>query len=319
MHFLVKNSRVMKMSSRGWRSTTTLLYSLLLVGCAGSQNTLRINDVAVYQNLGGVGDTAQRRFEEAGLGRVYVIYQQHFVTPDGLVLDEARLRERISKIIPDEKSKDIIVLDWEGDRMKQLLRGATTRSQQYEEAKVNFVRAYRTVKSMRPNTTVGFYGFPERNYWKRNEEWRTRNDSLMDFLKATDALFPSIYDFYRTTDKNREQELAYARENTQEALRMGAALGIPVYPFVWHRYHESNKELKRQLIPEAEFQEHVNAVVNTTWEGRKVEGIVWWSSEQYFYNLTKKRAGGDKVTFEEVVTRPTLLYFETLQRALREQ
>lgn len=314
---MIRRNSILRYFRRLLPGLVLLALSGWLTNCTVQQKVLTINKIAVYESLGGVGNNAGRQLREAGVGRIYLV-NGHFVHDKSkLKFAPDKLSAWVDKYLPDPQSAVTVVLDWEGPRMDQIFAGPQVQGE-YEEAKRELLSAYALVKKMRPNTKVGFYGFPERNYWNRDEAWRSRNTAMADFLGQVDAIFPSIYDFYRTNDRNRGEELGYVRENTEEALRLGTALNKPVFPFIWHRYHDSNKKFRRQLIPEAEFREHVGTIARSTYEGSKVDGIVWWSSEQYFYNIAKKNASGPKGPIDEVVGQPTLLYFESLQRALRE-
>lgn len=300
--------------SQIYKTGTILLMIVTLLSCIQGK-VLEINDVKVYASLGGTGRAVADSLRKAQIGRIVLVNGNYIHSKDGLYLEANKLTERIIALIPDPKGKDIVVLDWEGKRMKQLLNGAVTKGADYRKAKEQLLSAYRLVKRIRPQTTVGFYGFPERNYWKRDASWRERNIGIKDLLKEVDAIFPSIYDFYQINDRNRDTELAYARENTEEAISLGAALGKPVYPFVWHRYHDSNKKVGKQLIPTAEFEEHLRTIATTKVGGKKIDGLIWWSSERYFFNISDA-VDKSADSFDRINSPETLNYFNTLKKAL---
>jgi hypothetical protein len=265
-----------------------------------------------------VGDEAGDVLKAREVGSVVLLNGRYIHTTDGLFLDSTALAKRIAERIPDTKSRDIVVLDWEGQRMNQIVEGARDQTPTYREAKEQLLSAYRLVKGIRPNVTVGFYGFPARDYWNRNDDWRARNQALAPFLSEVDAIFPSLYDFYHTTPKNREMEIGYVQDNVSEALLLGAQLGKPVMPFVWHRYHDSNKELGRALIPPDEFAEHLRTIVKTKVKNRRVDGVVWWSSERYFYNISKGREGST-ADFDQLNSPITKIYLKTLLQAMADE
>ncbi|MBC6994163.1 hypothetical protein QWY85_18615 [Neolewinella lacunae] len=294
---------------------SSIIFLLVLCSCTTPRKVLRVNGVEVYQSLGGVGQAAQDTFSSLGVGEILLVNGKHVHTQDGLFLDSVGLAVHIVEQLPNKKSRAMVVLDWEGERMQQIFEGAMGQTTDYWQAKEQMMRAYHLVKKLRPKTTVGFYGFPARDYWNRNDDWRARNLALAPFLREVDAIFPSLYDFYPTTDKNREMELGYVKDNVTEALRLGSQLKKPVFPFVWHRYHDSNKEVGRTLIPPGEFGELLRTTVTTKWAGHKIDGLIWWSSERYFYNLEKKREGSTE-DFERLNSPVTQAYLRTLLNAL---
>ncbi len=307
----------MQLNPYNWQIlfSSNIIFLLLICACATTPKVLRVNGVEVYQSLGGVGQVAQDTISSLGVGEIVLVNGKHIHTQDGLYLDSLRLSAHILEQLPNKKSRAIVVLDWEGERMQQIFEGAIAQTTDYWQAKEQMLGAYRLVKELRPKTTVGFYGFPARDYWNRNDDWRARNQALASFLSGVDAIFPSLYDFYPTTDKNREMELGYVQDNVTEALRLGSQLRKPVLPFVWHRYHDSNKEVGRTLIPPGEFGELVQAAATTELARRKIDGLIWWSSERYFYNLEKKREGTAE-EFERMNSPVTQAYLRTLLNAL---
>jgi hypothetical protein len=92
-----------------------------------------------------------------------------------------------------------------------------------------------------------------------------------------------LYTFYQDDSKGSNED--YARDNLLESLSLAKELNKSVMPFVWHRYHDSNKTIGLQLIPSDEFKRYLNAVLSTSYKGTKVAGLVWWGSDQYYYNV----------------------------------
>lgn len=276
-----------------------------------SPETLSINGVSLYHNLGGPGKPAQKELKHLGIHQATVITGHFLHSEDGLTFTPDKLGPALRRLVPKGRSEHLIVLDWEGSRMQQIFEGAVSNSDEYREAKAQLLSAYRFTKKRFPDYIIGFYGFPIRDYWGRDEKWRKRNTALADFLAETDALFPSLYDFYETTPSNRMQEEAYIRENVEEALRLGKLLDKPVYPFIWHRYHPSNKQKGLEPIPPEEFKHHLRTILESNYRGNTATGLIWWSAEQYFFS-TGETEDYDALYFDEKNGELIRLYHETL-------
>jgi hypothetical protein len=207
---------------------------------------------------------------------------------DGKV-DEELLRNYIRKILPNKSAQGVASLDWEGEAIKILEREGIDK-QEFKNIEKEYIKAYQIAKSERPNIEWGFYGLPFRDYWNRNEKWRKKNDKLEKILSTVDVIFPSVYDFYKDTNKHagKRKDSLYVNDNIESALKFGKELNKRVLPFYWHRWHNSNKERGMQLIPWEEFSNHIEAGLSASYQGKKVDGIVWWGADQYFYKVKTK-------------------------------
>ena len=74
----------------------------------------------------------------------------------------------------------------------------------------------------------------------------------------------------------------------KQMLILSRKFNKPVLPFVWHRYHPSNKQIGLQLIPINEFEKYIASILHTSYKGTKASGIVWWGEDQYDYNVKSK-------------------------------
>lgn len=108
-------------------------------------------------------------------------------------------------------------------------------------------------KELRPNAKWGFYDYPNtvQHGYGRTEPvfrfWGERNDRLAWLWKQVDFLAPSLYCINMSVPKGVTPghgeivEGAYdsvISSNMLECYRIGN--GLPVYPFVWWRYHDHN-------------------------------------------------------------------------------
>jgi hypothetical protein len=149
----------------------------------------------------------------------------------------------------------------------------------------------RVVRKAAPGLKVGFYGLPPiRDYWRVQkgfgspayQAWRAENRALMPAGEAMDAIFPSLYTFY--TDQ--AGWIRYATANIAEAKRYGK----PVYPFLWPRYHDSNKRLAWQPL-ELDYWDKELATVFAQADGAVIwdwgKGKPWDESAPWWMDVKK--------------------------------
>lgn len=113
----------------------------------------------------------------------------------------------------------------------------------------------RAARQERPAARFGFYAQPPQMYWEwfspeKAEAVRRVNSTELAWLWSTvDAVFPSVYQFYRVVPEpvndrgHGEQTLAafqrYVTASVLEAQRVAAPRRLPVYAWVWWRYHDN--------------------------------------------------------------------------------
>ena len=284
-------------------------------------DTYTIEDFEVYTSLAGVSSVVQKELRTKGIKRIVLVNGGHIEKGLNFDLPKQELFDYLYKYVPDEDSDAMIVLDLEGEKMIELNR--TTDQQMIDKIINSYIAIYDFVKSQRPNATIGYYGYPFRDYWNRNDEWRARNERLLPLFARVDALFPSVYDFYVDgKDVKAASDRAYVIENVEESLRLAADFDIPVYPFIWHRYHDSNKEKALQFIDEDEFADHVEAIAAAEYNGGRAAGLVWWSSEKYYFNREKQKGmlrtrSSTSQSFEDYSTRNSLRYINSIERGIK--
>ncbi len=150
------------------------------------------------------------------------------------------------------------------------------------------IAAIEAARALRPRAIIGFYSLPNTRYYgRKSRKWKQELAAVRPVLAHSDALFPSIYDYYFSSNEDPAAETtaaadeAYVRDNVRRALR--AAGSKPVYPYVWGRYHDSNRVYGLQAIPRAEFRGHLEAASSARVEGHGIAGFVWWGSDTYFF------------------------------------
>lgn len=208
------------------------------------------------------------------------IVYQNFIDPDhDNKLNLAIFQKRIQALFPKKSAQGMGVIDWEVKDFDRLPGNSVKFGQLVSE----YRKAIRAAKKLRPNVKWGFYGLPFRKYMSYNADWRGRNMKLIPILKDCDFIAPSLYFFFPDSVRAKDNQ-DYITNNVSLALQIGSQIKKPVYPFIWNRWHDSNKKYGLQLIPLQEFKKHVKHILSVDYNGEKVAGAIWWGADQFFYN-----------------------------------
>lgn len=200
---------------------------------------------------------------------------------DGRLDDAEAFKRMIRRRVPAGFT-GYVALDWEEPIFSALKKPASSR--EFKDAVTQLTQAIAIARSERPTARWGFYGLPLREYWKRDDTWRTRSRALVDVVKACDWLGPSVYNVYKAPDDRPAAEIRkYAREHAEMALELGRlAGGKPVFPWVTHRYHPSNKNWADHVVPESEFRNILAGVRDARYNGERVAGVIWWGADEWY-------------------------------------
>jgi len=169
---------------------------------------------------------------------------------------------------PYHAHEGLICIDWEGGLFNLFKAGGGVK---------NALKVLYQVKSYCPLAKVGYYGIPLREYWHQDHDWIDLANHVMPIIRASDVLFPPIYDFYDTNE---------ARDHDRAAryVRLCTMLHRSVVPFTLHRYHSSNPAVGNKLIPAKEQVDQIRACLLPG-----VDGFCAWSGDEYY--LKKVREG----------------------------
>jgi hypothetical protein len=194
-------------------------------------------------------------------------------------LDETAFRGRIEKAFPDPNATGIGALDWEGSAFSRL-RSGDPGSDDYRQGLNQYIRAIQIAKSMRPNVKFGFYALP---FIDRQPDYQKWNAAVGPLLQECDVFFPSLYQYYPQSSKRGDKESTFVENNIMQVLKLAAQYNKMVMPFIWHRLYPDNKQHGLALVSETGFEQRVQDLVSTQYQGKGIDGIVWWASDNYYY------------------------------------
>jgi hypothetical protein len=148
-------------------------------------------------------------------------------------------------------------------------------------ALVEAIKVLNAVKSLRPNVQVGFYGIPFANTFSTKitlPSWYVNQvTTLKTLADASDALFPSMEQNYKIgVDVSLANDQLAMKNHAEVSLR--TAGNKPVYPFVWELYANPSKSYNKQLIPAAEFSQHLMGAISATFNYQRISGFYWWGA-----------------------------------------
>jgi glycosyl hydrolase family 56 (putative hyaluronidase) len=206
------------------------------------------------------------------------VYSFNVIGDDLSQVDRNKISAAIIKQLPDQSSDGIGVLDWEGAAFNQLKNGNNATLQ-------DFITLLNWAKKLRPKVKWGFYNIPFSTYYHRDADWRQSCSNIMPLLQLCDVFCPSLYTPYKNGTNSPDDNESYARDVVYEALSLAGGTGKPVLPFIWHRYHVSNRKDGLKLIPYSEFNKYLITILKTSYNGQRVAGVIWWSSESYYFKL----------------------------------
>jgi hypothetical protein len=269
-----------------------LLYSTFLY----SQNK-NLNKPQLYLNLSEYGLGMEEFIKDQNITKVQYINDAQFFGKEPYTFDPKLLKEQVELALPNPNSKGIAYIDIEGANLDNIMNMGT-QIESFKKSIKLYIDVIQFAKKLRPNTKWGYYYIPYTTYWSRTPDFYGKLKKIEPLIKECDVFFPSLYIFYEDKDLALENE-KYVIENTKEMIKVGQYYKKPVIVFVWHRYHPSNEKLGMESLPEKVFLTHIERIVTTSYQGKKVDGIVWWGADDYFFRqkekgVTKEFKGTDK-------------------------
>jgi len=214
-----------------------------------------------------------------------LIMYQNWIDPDdtGTWARPDLTAEWIRANVP-EGYDGYLVLDWEAGVVERIAAGPGT--PRFDGVVRELVKLLEFAKGERPLAKVGYYDLPYSSYWRQDDAWRERMRALAPVFDASDALFPSAYDFY---PGEAARDSTRFRAMVELALELSG--GKPVFPYTHHRYHHDETDSGYRLIPRDEYVRHVRSLMQAEWNGRRPAGVVAWAEDAYFHDRAFGTAG----------------------------
>ncbi|MBP6755424.1 MAG: hypothetical protein KA210_04690 [Bacteroidia bacterium] len=245
------------------------------------------NSPQLYLSLGEYGPLMEKFSKDQNILKIQYIDEGQFLGKDSNSFDPLKLKQAIERAVPNPNENGMAYIDLE--TYISDIRDKGTQIESFQKSIKLYIDVIKFAKKMRPNIKWGYYAIPHTIYWNRTQDFYGKLKKIEPLIKECDILFPSLYIFYDEYDKNVTLENEkYVIENTKEMIKVGQYYKKPVIVFVWHRYHPSNEKFGMELLPEKVFLTHIERIAKTTYQGKKVDGIVWWGADDYFFRQKEK-------------------------------
>lgn len=242
------------------------------------------------------GQTQLSFVKNNNLDIITLFYQNEFIAKDGETLNLKTFEKFLDQKIPNRNATGWAVLNWEGEAFNILKKPS---HKKHNSIKRNFIKVIRYAKELRPNIEWSFYGLPFRQYWHTNNEWKSQNQGIIDIFREMDFLAPSLYIMYLPNEVNRNLDENYIDQNIKLSLEYGNRLNKKVYPFIYHRNRTRKPNNINELASDDQWRFYVNRILNIKFEGREIDGIIWWNSERVIYS-TRSNSPALKKEFKDV-------------------
>lgn len=245
------------------------------------------NSPQLYLALGEYESKIEGFIKENNIIKVQYLAEGQFLGKEPFTFDSIKLRKEIERAVPNPYENGMAYIDLETYLSE--IRDLGTQIESFQKSIKLYIDVIQFAKKMRPNIKWGYYAIPYTTFWNRSEDFYGKLKKIEPLIKECDILFPSLYVFYDEYDiwvalENKK----YVIDNTKEMIKVGQYYNKPVVIFVWHRYHPSNKKFGMESLPEKVFLTHIERIANTTYQGKKVDGIVWWGADDYFFRQKEK-------------------------------
>ncbi len=216
-----------------------------------------------------------------------IFYHGHFLKHGTLEIDKNIFKTTINYMIPNRNDSGYAIIDFEGEEYYNIAVLENISEYKYLRALNNFVKVYSDLldfaKTQRPYVKWSFFDIPPVKIPIANTSYEKYMVNLYPLFRKVDFFAPSLYLIkspseesgrYRTTD--------FIISNIAYNIKLGYTFKKEVYPFIWHRYPPVSK-IYNDTIPVNIFYNYINSILNTSYNNRKVNGIIWWQSESYSF------------------------------------
>lgn len=198
----------------------------------------------------------------------------------GYSIDYKKLDYHLNEVFPNPNDTGICYIDIE-DPYINALSESDPKSKEFKRSMNLFVNSIKYCKQKRPNVQWGHYGMPRTTF--EDPKILPSNKYLGPIYEASDVLFPSLYLFKDDKAINYQENFDYLQKNIIEALKIGEKYKKPVIGFIMHRFHNSDKRLQFLGMTDEYWSRYINSVLRIKFKNKRLDGIVWWGADSYFY------------------------------------
>ncbi len=248
-----------------------------------SQLTYSQSANKLYMAMPDAGPTTKDFIKQNNIPNVPVLSSKDMSPTGEPKLDVQNFTNAIIKHIPDANATGYAVIDWEGKISSDLIFSAQS-SDEYQNALAEYSKAIKLAKQLRPNMKWGFFGIPFQPF--KND---TRKVNIeIPLLDLCDAFYPQLYFDYNANKPNghrsKSEKDAWISFNLSNVLAIAQKMNKPVLGFIWHRYYGPAAQNLR-LIPLNEFDAYIKEVLAANYNGKSVDGVIWWGPDTYYYTI----------------------------------
>lgn len=237
---------------------------------------------------GNKGTEYKRFISDNNIKQVRFVNDRQFLDENKeFAFNPENLREQVRLAYPDPKAKGIGYIDLEHPYLEYLMNEDVS-SDNFKKSLKLFLDVLKFVKAERPDVKWGYYYIPFTTYWERKTDFFEKHKKVQEIIRNSDVLFPSIYIFYNNADFDSEN-IDYLKDNTREVIRIGKLYNKKVYPFIMSRYHPSTAKIGNGRISTENFRTYVSEIMKTNHKGKKVDGVVLWNFDDYFYRINEPK------------------------------
>lgn len=301
-----------------YRCIILLILPIFIVAEKGKSQPVKSIRLYTISDPEDFGPKGREKMWQPQIGHMKIIYH-HEIDPDndGQMNDSVFANAVYTKI-PDRNESGYCILNWEGPQFEYLKFQPIN-----SDSMTRIVNKYRVLlakaRQLRPKAKWGIFDMPVTTYWiKQDTTWRKRLEVILPLIKEVDLLAPCLYDYFQTGSYPWMDDSAYYTGNLLRSLELGNKYHKPVFPFIWHRYHNATEKVGMLCIDPVEFENQVRLISQFKLKGSACAGLVWWQEDLYYYNISDpqvmKEAAGRKS--EDYLDWVILKYLLILERAI---
>lgn len=259
-----------------------LVIFLLIVSLAHSQDksTAHNRNFEVFVFYDRYGEQAIKYFDDNNFKASYLITRSMIDPNKSGQVDFKHLNKRIDKLIPNKKSNEAILIDWE--EPFQVMKEVYEDQEKFKLLSDQYIALVKFLRNLRPNAKVAIYGIPFVAYKVKWPPMQVNEDKRFDpILSEVDFISPGIYPRHRDEDVGLKSNQTYIKSNLEVSFKYAERLNKPVVPFIWPYYHPSNKKYAYKSLTISEVQNYLDSFFDYEYKegGSKISGIIWFDNQ----------------------------------------